>query len=50
MGKLCEKVWLFLDLGCIVLVMDREFVFEDVVVVYLCMEGGDYIGKIVLKV
>lgn len=49
-GKLREKVWPLLDSGRIAPVMDREFALEDAAAAHSRMEGGDHIGKIVLKV
>lgn len=45
-----EKVWPLLDAGRIAPVMDSEFALEDAAKAHARMEGGDHIGKIVLKV
>ncbi|NQY58735.1 NAD(P)H-quinone oxidoreductase [Cognatishimia sp.] len=49
-GELREKVWPLLDAGRIAPVMDKEFALEDAAAAHSRMEGGDHIGKIVLKV
>ena len=49
-GELREKVWPLLDTGRIAPVMDKEFALEDAAAAHSRMEGGDHIGKIVLKV
>lgn len=49
-GELREKVWPLLDAGRIAPVMDKEFALEDAAAAHSHMEGGDHIGKIVLKV
>ncbi|MEJ5218958.1 NAD(P)H-quinone oxidoreductase [Cognatishimia sp. D5M38] len=49
-GELREKVWPLLDAGRIAPVMDKEFALEDASAAHSRMEGGDHIGKIVLKV
>lgn len=45
-----EKVWPLLDAGRVAPVMDSEFALEDAAKAHARMEGGDHIGKIVLKV
>lgn len=49
-GELREKVWPLLDAGRVAPVMDKEFALEDAAAAHSRMEGGDHIGKIVLKV
>jgi putative PIG3 family NAD(P)H quinone oxidoreductase len=49
-GELREKVWPLLDAGRIAPVMDREFALEEAAAAHYRMEGGEHIGKIVLKV
>lgn len=49
-GELREMVWPLLDAGRIAPVMDKEFALEDAAAAHSRMEGGDHIGKIVLKV
>ncbi|MCI5041382.1 MAG: NAD(P)H-quinone oxidoreductase, partial [Donghicola eburneus] len=49
-GELREKVWPLLDAGRIAPVMDKEFALEDAAAAHSRKEGGDNIGKIVLKV
>ncbi|MCH2248466.1 MAG: NAD(P)H-quinone oxidoreductase [Cognatishimia sp.] len=49
-GELREKVWPLMDAGRIAPVMDKEFALEDAAAAHSRMEGGDHIGKIVLKV
>ncbi|QTN36727.1 NAD(P)H-quinone oxidoreductase [Cognatishimia activa] len=49
-GELREKVWPLLDAGRIAPVMDKEFALEDAAAAHSRMEGGDHIGKIVLKI
>ena len=49
-GELREKVWPLLDAGRIAPVMDKEFALEEAAAAHSRMEGGDHIGKIVLKV
>ncbi|MDC0739161.1 NAD(P)H-quinone oxidoreductase [Cognatishimia sp. SS12] len=44
------KVWPLLDAGRIAPVMDREYALADAAAAHARMEGGDHIGKIVLKV
>lgn len=45
-----EAVWPLLDAGRVAPVMDSEFPFEDASQAHARMEGGEHIGKIVLKV
>ena len=49
-SELREKVWPLLDAGRIAPVMDKEFALEEAAAAHSRMEGGDHIGKIVLKV
>jgi len=49
-NQLREKVWPLLSVGRIGPVMDQEFALEDAAMAHARMEGGDHIGKIVLKV
>lgn len=46
--ELLCMVWLYVEVGVLKLVMDWIFLFVEVFVVYVWMEVGDYVGKIVL--
>jgi NADPH:quinone reductase len=47
---LAANVWPLLDVGRVAPVMDQEFALEDAAKAHARMEGGDHIGKIVLRV
>lgn len=48
--ELRAKVWPMIAAGKLAPVMDQEFVLSDAAAAHTRMEGGDHIGKIVLKV
>lgn len=43
-------VWLYVEVGWLKFVIDSVFLLSDVVGVYVWMDVGDYVGKIVLEV
>ena len=47
---LLANVWPLLDAGRVAPVMDQEFALEDAAKAHERMEGGEHIGKIVLRV
>ncbi|WP_299838901.1 NAD(P)H-quinone oxidoreductase [uncultured Jannaschia sp.] len=48
--SLRREVWPLLDAGTVAPVMDEVFPFEDAAGAHARMEGGDHVGKIVLRV